>query len=88
MADETTPDGSSSSGRPGDDTAKAKTPARPAFTFGDVVSFTHHDPILGHAHSGVGVVEDVDDQGLTVAPLAHHSIRVALADAEHYAGES
>ena len=50
----------------------------------EVVVFTHHDPILRRSRRAVGVVVDVDDQGVTVRPLAHHDIRVPLADAQRY----
>lgn len=47
-----------------------------------VVEYTHRDPILGHVQQAVGVVTDpgTGDGAVTIRPLTHHTVTVALDD--------
>lgn len=45
---------------------------------GQLVTYRHPDPVTGRDLEGAAVVLAADDQGLIIAPVSDHHLRVAL----------
>lgn len=72
---------------PADDKGK-KGPAPKPVELLSVVQFTRTNPVTRREHRGVGVVVDVDDAGVTVAPVQHgHTLRLAADEVAVVTGE-
>lgn len=64
----------------GDGARPAAAAAAPKLRRSQVVEFTAEDPILGGSYTDVGVVLSVDDEQVTIRPLAHHAVLVNPAN--------